>query len=118
MMDANVIIGCAPTVPEIDQLSSILTWIGFTNAPERIAITTNAFTTYDDLLSLKEKDITGLSEAFSCHTTNNGKINFCVRRTMKLKWRVHWTQHFYWISERPCVDGLNKPLSDRVDGCW
>ena len=88
-MDTNIITARAPTVLEINQLSSILNWIGFTNTPECIAITTDAFTTYGDLLSLKEKDIIKLSEAFSRRTTANGKIKFAVRRTKKLKCLVH-----------------------------
>ena len=76
------------TVPEIYQLSNILTWIGFTSAPEYIAIITDAFTMYDGLLSLKEKDIAELNEVFSRCTTNK-KVNFGVRHTKKLKWLVH-----------------------------
>ena len=98
MMDATVITARASAVHEIDQLRSILNWIGFTSAPEHISITTNAFTMYDNLLSLKEKDITELSEAFSSRTTTNRKINFDVRRTKKMKWLVHWAQNFLRIS--------------------
>ena len=73
MMDANVIPTCTPTAFEINQLSSILNWIGFTSAPERVAIISYVFTTYNNLFSLKEKDITKLIEAFSRCTTSNGK---------------------------------------------
>ena len=84
-MDKSILPARALPVPEIDQLSNILNWIRFTNTPERIAITIDVFTTYDDLFSLEEKDITELSEAFSRRTTTNRKIKFGVRRTKKLK---------------------------------
>ena len=109
-MDANVITARAPTVLEINQLGSILNWIGFTTTTEHIVITTDVLTTYDDLLSLKQKDITEPSEAFSRRTTNNGKINLGVRRTKKLKWLVHWAQDFLRIFQWPCVDRLKEPL--------
>ena len=91
-------------------MSSILNWIGFTNAPESIEITIDAFAAYDDLLSLKEKDITELREAFSLRTTANGKVNFSVRYTKKLKCLVRWAQDFLRIAERPYIDRLNEPL--------
>ena len=59
---------------EIDQLLEILGWIGFSSEPDRRAICDDAFTTYEDLFSLREKDITELSEAFGRRTQTNGKF--------------------------------------------
>ena len=49
---------------EDDQIRQILTWIGFVDIQEREAIIIDAFESYDDLLALKYKDITSLSESF------------------------------------------------------
>ena len=97
-------------VPEIDQIREILTWIGFTDENHRNAITDDAFTTFDDILSLKEKEITALSEAFARRLATNGKINFGIRRTKKLKYMMHWAQDFIRVSERPTTVGLDETL--------
>ena len=60
-------------ISEINQLSEILNWISFSTTTDYIYIIDDAFTTYDELISLKEKDISKLAEAFSRRTTSNGK---------------------------------------------
>ena len=92
--------------PEINQIRDILTWIGFTTIAERNEITSDAFTTFDDILSLKEKDIKEFSEAFGRRSATNERINFDIRRTKKLKSILHWFQCFKFILSTPTINGL------------
>ena len=95
-------------VPEIDQIREILTWIGFANENNRTSIIDDAFNTYADIHSLKEKDITELSESFSRRTQANGRIDFGIRRTKKMKFMLHWVADFYRTSSIPTIAGLNQ----------
>jgi len=95
-------------VPEIDQIREILTWIGFANENNRTSIIDDAFNTYADIHSLKEKDITELSESFSRRTQANGRIDFGIRRTKKMKFMLHWVHDFYRTSSTPTIAGLNQ----------
>ena len=54
-----------------------------------MSIINNAFTDYADMITLKEKDITEMSESFGRRTVTNGRIEFSIRRTKKLKFLVH-----------------------------
>ena len=71
-------------VVEIDQLLEILDWIGFSSEPDCRALCNNTFTTYEDLLSSREKYITERCEVFSHRMQTKGKIHFGGRRTKKL----------------------------------
>ena len=95
--------------PEIDQLNEILNWIGFSTPTERIAIIDHAFTTCDEIISLKEKYISELAEAFGRRTTSNGRIIFGVSRTKMIKWLVDWAQDCLRVSKQSSVGGLNLP---------
>ena len=75
---------------EIDQIHQILTWIGFVNIKEREVITIDVFESYDDLLSLKHKDISSLSENFGRRTIQNGQIVFGSCKTQKLQSLLYW----------------------------
>ena len=94
--------------PEIDQIGEILTWIGFTDPANRTSIIDDAFNTYADIRSLKEKDISELSESFSRRTQANGRIDFGIRRTKKMKFMLHWVHDFYRTSLNPSTEGLNQ----------
>ena len=93
-------------IPEIDQIDSMLTWIGF-NQQNRTSIMNDAFTTYEDFKSLTEKDITYLSNSFARRTIQNDRINFGIRRTKRLKQMVHWVQDFYRVSLKTPTAGLD-----------
>ena len=67
-------------VPEIDQICEILTCIGFTDVIHRNNIRHDDFTTFSDILSTTEKDITALTEAFSRRTKETGKIHFRIQK--------------------------------------
>ena len=93
-------------VPEINQITEILTWIGFINAGSCTDIINNAFTTYADMKSLKEKDINELSESFSRCTVINVKIDFGLHCTKKMKYMIHLVYNFFHISSSPTKNGL------------
>ena len=95
-------------VPEIDQIREILEWIGFANNPDRTSIIQSAFEEYTDIQSRNEKDITELSESFSRRTATNGRIDFGIRRTKRLKFMMHWVQDFYRVSSIPSTAGLDQ----------
>ena len=94
--------------PEIDQIGEILTWIGFTDPANRTSIIDDAFNTYADIRSLKEKDISELSESFSRRTQANGRIDFGIRRTKKMKFMLHCVHDSYRTSSTPSTEGLNQ----------
>ena len=94
----------AYNVPEIDQLSQILEWVGFSVANERANIIQDAFTTYDDLQAMKEKDVSELSTSFSRRTAANGKIDFGICRTKKLMHLLHWVHDATRCSYSPSLD--------------
>ena len=98
----------AAVLPEIDQKRIILTWIGFNEQANRASITNDASINYADMQTLKEKDITNLSNSFGRRTEKNGKIDFGIRRTKKLKFMLHWTQDFARISKVPTIIGLTE----------
>ena len=95
-------------VPEIDQIREILNWIGFAVDAQRTSIINDAFSVYADIQSLTEKDITELSESFGRRTAANGRIDFGIRRTKRLKFMTHWVQDFYRVSMTPSMDGLDQ----------
>jgi len=97
-----------PVVPEIDQIGQILTWIGFTDATQRLSIIDDAFNCYMDMLALKEKEMFELSDSFSRRTATTGRIVFGIRRTKKLKSLLHWVQDFYRVSSIPSIEGLTE----------
>ena len=103
-----------PLVPEIEQIREILTWIGFQHAIERESIMNDAFRSYDDIQALTVKDISDLCDMFGKRTATNGRINFGIRRTKKLKSMVHWSQDFKRISYTPSIAGLTVALFLKV----
>jgi hypothetical protein len=91
---------------EATTISTILEYCGFTNAGDRTNIAQDGFESFDDILTLSEKDIGSLSKGFSERTVANGRINFGLRRTNYLKATIHWTQDFRRISREPTLDGI------------
>ena len=85
-------------------------WIGFTVDASRASIIDDAFNSYADIRSLKEKDISELSESFSRRTQANGRIDFGIWRTKKMKFMLHWVHDFYRTSSTPSIEGLTEDL--------
>ena len=82
MARTAVVFILVPIVPamtlEINQVGEIINWIGFAMEGERVAITNDAFTTCKELIFLKEKDISELTESFSRRTASKGEITFDI----------------------------------------
>ena len=57
---------------------------------------------------MTEKDMTELSISFSRRTANNGRIDFGIRRTKKLKQVMHWVQDTERIAYKPSLNGYDQ----------
>ena len=54
-----------------------------------------------------EKNIPDVSTDFGGMTQANGKINFGISKTKRMKVLLHWVQFFYRISGDPIIVDLN-----------
>lgn len=95
----------APNYP--NPIDTILEWIGFAAAPQRIAISSESFDTYDDLKTMTEQDMHDLSRDFS-KRSGARRITFGLRRTKRLKLVMHWAHDFYRCSEEPDIEELDR----------
>lgn len=86
------------------EVRTILEWIGFRTAVHRGQITEESFQSYDDILTLKEKDIYELAGSFQKRDAAE-RIIFGQRRIKKLKALIHWTRDFRRMSHTPDIDG-------------
>ena len=69
--------------------------IGFENAQVRERLRAEqGFETFDNLKSMKEKDICNLADLYTRLTIGDGRFMFCVRRIRHLIGIVHWVQDF------------------------
>ena len=84
------------TLPDKEKgVRKLIEWIGFPHALVRERA--ELFTTYGDILALKEADITSLASLFTKRTPANTRIQFGQKRIKRLKSLIHWAQDF-----RPC----------------
>ena len=83
-----------------------LQWIGFDNPATRIRLRTEGFEAFEDLESMKEKDIRDLAESYGRRTVADGRFIFGVRRIRYLLGLIHWVQDFKRISGHPSLDGF------------
>ena len=104
-----------------------LTWIGFDAEATRDCIQIEGFASFDNLKSMKEKDVRDLAESYGRHTAGDGRFIFGVRRTQYLIGLIHWVQDFVRIGKVPTLaefgaDGAAfctalKTASNRDDVC-
>ncbi|KAI2492054.1 hypothetical protein MHU86_22513 [Fragilaria crotonensis] len=66
--------------PNGDTMNLALTWIGFDNEATRNRIQVEGFGSFDDLKSMKEKDIRDLAESYGRRTAADGRFIFGIRR--------------------------------------
>jgi hypothetical protein len=92
-----------PIDPDIEL---ILEYCGFEGVPGRLNISIDGFGSFDDILSLTEKDIGDLAKGFAGRTVANGRIVFGLRRTKYLKATIHWCRDFRRISRAPSLDDI------------
>jgi hypothetical protein len=79
-------------------IDSIFEYCGFTQQAARTSIMEDGLGSYQDMLSLTEKDIGALSKEFAERTAAQGRIVFGLRRTNLLKASINWAQDFRRIS--------------------
>ena len=107
-LPTNVIIPQpAPEAPDIKQIEQILEWIGFAEGIQRNRTINDTSATYDDILTMKKKDVTELSTSFSRQTSANERISFGIRRTNKLKHLVYWVQDSTRTSYKASINRLD-----------
>ena len=76
------------------KIKSISQYCGFNEQRGRDDIAADGFESYDDIMSLTEKDVGSLSKGFADRTSTQGRINFGLKRTNLLKATIHWAQDF------------------------
>jgi hypothetical protein len=72
-----------------DNIDTILGYCGFAVAKDRISIAGDGFESFEDIMSLLEKDVSSLAKGFAGRTVANGKIIFGFRRINFLRATVH-----------------------------
>lgn len=78
-----------------------LQWIGFDTPATRNRLRLEGFENFEDLASMKEKDIRDLAESYGRRTVADGRFIFGVRRIRYLLGLIHWVQDFKRISGTP-----------------
>lgn len=79
----------------VDPINLALQWIGFTAAVTRDRIHMEGFgRLFEDLKSIKEKDIPDLADSYGCRTVNDGQFIFGIHRVKYLIGMIHWVQDF------------------------
>jgi hypothetical protein len=89
-----------------DDIDIILRYCGFAAANDRISIAQDEFKSFEDIMSLSEKDVSSLAKRFAERTVASGKMVFGLRRTNLLRATVHWAQDFRRITRVPTLDGI------------
>jgi hypothetical protein len=85
-------------------IDSILQYCGFDSANHRDLINDDGLKSYEDMLSLAEKDIGALAKGFTERTVAQGRIVFGLRRTNRLKAAINWAQDFRRVSREVTLD--------------
>ena len=75
---------------------------------QRERIATESFQDYVDIQSLKEKDITEISDSFQKRNPAPQRIVFGQRRIRKLKAMIHWSKDFRRINAQPSIGVLDQ----------
>ena len=89
-----------------DDIDTILRYCGFAEANDRTSIAQDGFKSFEDIMSLSEKDVSSLAKGFVERTVASGKIVFGLRRTNLLRATVHWAQDFHRIGRAPTLNGI------------
>ena len=92
---------------EEEQISQLLKWIGFTE-DQASAIIKEGFDCFDDIMVCTTSDISDLASSFQKRTVADGRINFGLKRTKRIKSLLQWTRDFRRINMEPNIDGLNE----------
>jgi hypothetical protein len=102
--------------PAIDPMDLELEWIGFGIAATRERIQIEGFESFEDLNSMKEKDIRDLAESYGRRTIGDGRFIFGICRTKYLIGLIHWVQDFARINGMPSMNVFHcDPAAFRTD---
>lgn len=94
-------------------MDTVLMWIGFEQEATRNRIREEGFESFDDLATMKEKDIRDLAESYERRTVADGRYIFGLRHTRYLIGLIHWVQDFARVGQVPSLAGINKMASFR-----
>jgi hypothetical protein len=108
-MDIDAVADKEPPV-----MDTVLTWIGFDQENTRNRIREEGFESFDDLATMKEKDIRDLAESYGRRTIVDGRAIFGLRRIRYLIGLIHWVQDFARIGEIPSLDGIEDAATFKV----
>jgi hypothetical protein len=89
-----------------DDTDTILRYCGLAAANSRTSIAQDGFESFEDIMSLSEKDVSSLAKGFAARTVASGKSVFGLRRTNLLRATVHLAQDFRRISRAPTLGGI------------
>ena len=97
-------------VPEDEQIAQSLEWIGFTEN-QAISIVDEGFDCFDDVMECSSNDISELALSFQKRTANEGRINFKLKRTKRIKALTQWTRDFRRTNNQLSLMDWMKPHS-------
>ena len=105
----------AQLIPEavVPVMDLVLEWIGFNVAATRARIREEGFESFDDLVTMKEKDIRDLAESYSRRTIADGRAIFGIRRIRLLIGLIHWVQDFGRVGQVPSIEGIANAVEFR-----
>ena len=117
-MDPVVPVGLVPPPPDIPLVPPLAAavdpmdltleqWVGFAITATRERIRVEGFRSFEDLNSMKEKDIRDLAESYGRRTVGDGRFIFGIRRTKYLIGLVHWVHGFTRINGTPSMGVFN-----------
>ena len=103
---AHNVVNDNPDPPDAppNEMDTALLMIGFENDQVRERLRAKGFETFDDLKSMKEKDICDLADSYTRRTVADGRFIFGVRRIRYLIGIIHWVQDFGRVSGTPSLD--------------
>jgi hypothetical protein len=113
-MDPEVLDDDADDDPPPAVMDTVLTWIGFDQVNTRNRIREEGFETFEDLATMKEKDIRDLAESYGRRTIVDGRAIFGLRRIRYLIGLIHWVQDFARIGEKPSLEGIEDALTFKI----
>lgn len=102
-----------PAIPVDDGvMDTVLQWVGFDNVGTRDRLRSEGLSTFDDLKTMKEKDIRDLAESYGRRTAADGRFIFGLRRIRYLIGLVHWVQDFHRVGQEPTLDAFGEDDAD------
>ena len=99
--------GSDTSASEQEQISQLLRWIGFSENQAN-SIIEEGFDCFDDIMICTTSDISKLALSFQKRTATEGRINFGLKRTKRIKALLQWTRDFRRTDMEPNIDGLDQ----------